>query len=201
MGHRQVSLVCQRRATMETEPKLTASFNPGTAQGQGDHVAALCQVHERLVKLHPMAEPPTLFEFLHLDAYASPFYLTEASLHPENVGYEKAKSEIVQRATEMTSSWYEDENAAGNKEKRANKGSGPAGSSSANSKHAAVIAAVAQALYDDNLRGVYIKQFLPLLTSYRWWNPLGASWGGRREWKDETGHRQINLGKFCGWDL
>lgn len=102
----------------------------------------------------------------------------------------------------MASPWYEYENAAGNKEnKRANKGSGQAGSSWANSKHPAVIAAVAQALYDDDLRGVYIKQFLPLLTSYRWWSPLGAGWGARREWKDETEQRRINLGKFCGWDF
>ncbi|KAK5655788.1 hypothetical protein OQA88_5326 [Cercophora sp. LCS_1] len=188
----------------KTEQKLTVGSNAGPAQDNGDHVAALCRVHERLVTLHPIAEPPTLFEFLHLDAYAFPFHPTEVSLHPESEGYEKAKSTIVQRATEMASPLYENENAAKNKKgKRANKGSGPVGSSSANSKHAAAIAVVAQALHNDDLRGVYIKKFLPLLTGNKWWNPRGVFSSlfpvGRKEWKEETGDRRKNLGKFCGW--
>ncbi|KAK4194148.1 hypothetical protein QBC40DRAFT_291304 [Triangularia verruculosa] len=175
----------------------------GTLQGQGDHVTTLCQVHERLVDLYPITQPLTLFEILHLDPYAPPFYPTEASLHPENMDYAKAKSDIVQRATEMASLWYKDQNAAWNKETMSgNKGFGLAGSSSGNNNHAVVFADVAHALYDDDLRGVYIKQFLPLFTSYRWWNPLGLhELGGRREWDDETIDRWSKLATFCGWDL
>ncbi|KAH6618306.1 hypothetical protein B0J18DRAFT_493208 [Chaetomium sp. MPI-SDFR-AT-0129] len=70
----------------------------------------LCQLHERLVKLHPMAEPPTLFEFLDLDAYGPHFHPPEVSLHPESKGYEEAKRFIVQKASEKASLWYEEQN-------------------------------------------------------------------------------------------
>ena len=150
----------------------------------------LCQLHERLIKLHPMAEPPTLFEFLHLDAYAFPFHPPEVGLHPESEGYEQAKSLIVQRGSEIASLWYEDKNVAWGKEnERASRGS----ASSADSRYAAVISAVARALHNDDMRGVYIKKFLPVLTSYRW-----GRWG-RREWEEERGGRLRSLEKFCKW--
>lgn len=50
-----------------------------------------------------MAEPPTLFEFLGLNAFDFPFHPPEVSLHSESEGYKMAKNDIVQQATEMAS--------------------------------------------------------------------------------------------------
>jgi len=92
-----------------------------TEIGRGDDVAALCGIHTRLAKSNPRAEPPTLFEFLHLDAYAFTVPPPDVSLHSterlhtESEGYDAAKEAILTQAIRMSPSPYEEPIAAGNK--------------------------------------------------------------------------------------
>lgn len=124
----------------------------------------LCHLQNRLLPRHQPTEPPTLFEFLGLDASRHPFFPPNESASPANRYHEDAIRAIQDAAIDQyieaklaTHGWLAEE-----------------------AKKARLIGSVATMLLDDMARYEYMVLFMPVLAGRRLDIGVGDARGRRK---------------------
>ncbi|KAK3365044.1 hypothetical protein B0T24DRAFT_638915 [Lasiosphaeria ovina] len=132
-------------------PKVSPSSSSRTAGADDEVRRRLCHLQGRLFPSNPAMEPPTLFEFLGLDARRKPFWPPNECASPAN-RYHKDVVKAIQDAA--LARLEEARSAAG----------GPGAASWATDERARLVGSVAGILLDDAARYEYMVVFIPVLT-------------------------------------